>query len=512
MPKKQAPESASPPTEKKLLAIIKICQKMNSNRDPAKLLDLITNEAARLVEADRATIFLLDAGKKELWSRVAMGSKEIRFDARLGIAGAVAMNGEVINVKDADQDARFYPQIDEDSGYSTRTILAVPLKNYEGEIVGTFEVLNKKEGPFTDHDVEILQALATNAAVAIETAQMFQGLKEHRDELVEENTQLRREMIDKFATGGILGTNEKIQKVVRLVEQISDTTVNVLIVGESGTGKKLVAKAIHYGSSRAQQPLVTVNCAALPDTLLESELFGIEKGVATGVDRRTGKFELADGGTLFLDEIGDLHIVAQAKILRALQENVVERVGGSKSIPVDVRVLAATNKDLEEEIKKENFREDLFYRLKVVHLKMPSLREMSSDIPLLANHYLSQFTSEMGKGEKKLSRDAMECLTNYEWPGNIRELENEIKRIVVSCRRRVIKKEDLSEAIRKSVRTVRQGESSLKEVVADTVEDLEKGMILEALDACHNNQLRTAAKLGLSRQGLIKKMKRYGMK
>jgi len=425
-----------------------------------------------------------------------MGSKEIRFDARLGIAGAVAMNGEVINVKNADQDARFYPQIDEDSGYNTRTTLAVPLKNYEGEIVGTFEVLNKKKGSFTGHDEEILQALASNAAVAIETAQMFQGLKEHRDELVEENTQLRREVIDKFATGGILGTNEKIQKVVRLVEQISDTTVNVLIVGESGTGKELAAKAIHYGSSRAQQPLVTVNCAALPDTLLESELFGIEKGVATGVDRRTGKFELADGGTLFLDEIGDLNIVAQAKILRALQENVVERVGGNKSIPVDVRVLAATNKDLEEEIKKENFREDLYYRLKVVHLQMPSLREMSSDIPLFANHYLSQFTSEMGKGEKKFSRDA----------------QNEIKRIVATCRRRAIKKEDLSEAIRTSVRSARQGEHSLKEVVAKAVEDLEKGMILEAMDACRNNQLRAAAKLGLSRQGLIKKMKRYGMK
>ncbi|MCH7678046.1 sigma 54-interacting transcriptional regulator [candidate division KSB1 bacterium] len=290
MPKKQAVDPAeSSPTEKKLLAILKICQKMNSNRDPDQLLDLITNEAARLVEADRATIFLLDAGKKELWSRVAMGSREIRFDARLGIAGAVAMNGEVINVKDSDQDARFYPQIDEQTGYSTRTILAVPLKNYEGEIIGTFEVLNKKKGSFTDHDEEILQALAANSAVAIETAQMFQSLKEHRDELVEENTHLRREVVDKFSTGGILGTNGKIQKVVRLVEQICDTTVNVLIVGESGTGKELAAKAIHYGSSRAQQPMVTVNCAALPETLLESELFGIEKGVATGVERRAGR-------------------------------------------------------------------------------------------------------------------------------------------------------------------------------------------------------------------------------
>jgi transcriptional regulator with PAS, ATPase and Fis domain len=257
---------------------------------------------------------------------------------------------------------------------------------------------------------------------------------------------------------------------------------------------------------------VTVNCAALPDSLLESELFGIEKGVATGVERRAGKFELADRGTLFLDEIGDLSLVAQAKILRALQENVVERVGGSKSIPVDVRVLAATNKDLEEEIKKDNFRDDLFYRLKVIHLKMPSLREVRSDIPLMANHYLSKYTSEMEKSEKQFSRDALECLVSYNWPGNVRELENEVKRLVVSCRRRAIKKEDLAESIRTSTRSIRTGDHPLKEVVADAVEELEKGMITEALEACRNNQLRTAVKLGLSRQGLIKKMKRYGLK
>lgn len=512
MPKKQAIEQAAPPPEEKLLAILKICQKMNSKRDPAELLDLIAHEAARLVEADRASIFLLDEEKKELWSWVALGSEEIRFDARLGIAGAVAMNGEVINVKDADQDSRFYAQIDQQTGYQTRSILAVPLSNYEAEIIGTFEVLNKKHGCFTDEDEEILQALATNAAIAIETAQLFQSLKQHRDKLLEENLQLRKEVEKKFSTQGILGTNEKMQRVIRLIEQISDTTVSVLIVGESGTGKELVAKAIHHGSSRARRPLVTVNCAALPETLLESELFGIEKGVATGVERRPGKFELADGGTLFLDEIGDLSMIAQAKILRALQENVVERVGGRKAIPVDVRILAATNKDLEEEIKKDNFREDLYYRLKVIHIKLPPVREIRSDIPLFANHYLSLYTQEMEKEGKEFSRDALECMVNYDWPGNVRELENEIKRLVVSSRKKLIKKEDLSDTIRSSVRSTRKNSHSLKEVVADAVEEIEKEMILEALEVCRQNQLRAALRLGLSRQGLIKKMKRYGLK
>ncbi|MFB3142668.1 MAG: sigma 54-interacting transcriptional regulator, partial [Acidobacteriota bacterium] len=425
---------------------------MNSKRDPALLLDLLAREAARLVEADRSSIFLLDKDKRELWSWVALESEEIRFDARLGIAGAVAMSGEVINVKDAQQDSRFYLNVDQDTGYQTKSVLAVPLKNYEGEIIGTFEVLNKKKGSFNSEDQDILLALASNAAIAIETAQLFQNLKQHRDKLLEENTQLWREVEGKFATQHILGTSEKIQKVVRLLEQISDSEVSVLIEGESGTGKELVAKAIHHGSSRARRPLVTVNCAALPETLLESELFGIEKGVATGVERRIGKFEVADGGTLFLDEIGDLSLVAQAKILRTLQENMVERVGGRKWIPVDVRVLAATNKDLEEEIKNNNFREDLYYRLKVIHVKTPPLREIRIDIPLLANHFLSLYCKEMGKGEKEFTPGAMESLANYQWPGNVRELENEMKRLVVSVRKKVLDREHLSDNIRKSVR------------------------------------------------------------
>ena len=499
-------------TPEKFHAILNICQKMNSNRDPAGLLDLIAREAARLVEADRASIFLLDREKRELWSSVALGSEEIRFDARLGIAGAVAMNGEVINVEDAHQDPRFYHNIDEKTGYITRTVLAVPMRNFQGETIGTFEALNKNQGVFTREDQEILQALAANAAIAIETAQLFQSLRRHRDELLEENTQLRKDLKGKFATEHIIGTNEKTQNVVRLIEQISDSVVNVLITGESGTGKELVAKAIHHGSPRARRPLVTVNCAALPDNLLEAELFGIEKGVATGVDRRPGKFEIAHGGTLFLDEIGDLSLPAQAKILRALQERVVERVGGRKSIAVDVRVLSATNKDLEEEIKKDNFREDLYYRLKVVHVTMPSLREMKSDISLLLDHFLSIYSKEMGKGDKELAPKALECLVSYEWPGNVRELENEIKRLVVSVRRRVIEREDLSESIRRSARIHRQGGGSLKEVVAETVEELERQMIRDALDASGNNQLRTAEKLGLSRQGLIKKINRYGLR
>lgn len=501
-----------PEIQEKLVAILRICQKINSERDLPTLLDLIAREATRLMDADRASIFLLDSEKRELWSQVALGSEPIRFDARLGIAGAVALTGEVIRVGDASQDPRFYPGIDARTRYRTRTVLAVPLRNYEGEIIGAFEVLNKKGRAFTDDDEEILKALAAHAAIAIETAQLVRELKQHRDNLLEENTQLWREVGGKFSTLNILGTSEKIQHVVRLIEQISDSSVNVLITGESGTGKELAARAIHYSSPRARRPLVTLNCAALPENLVESELFGIEKGVATGVERRRGKFEEADGGTLFLDEIGDLSLAAQAKILRALQERVIERVGGRKAIPVDARILAATNKDLEREIQKGNFREDLYYRLKVIHLRMPALREIRSDIPLLANHFLSKYCREMDREPMRLAPEALSRLMNYDWPGNVRQLENEIRRLVVSVRRRVIAEEDLSEPIRRGGGSGLPSRLGSARALKDAVAELERQMIMEALHTCQQNQARAAKMLGLSRQGLIKKLKRYGIK
>ena len=344
----------------KLFPILKICQKINSERDLAALLDLIANEATKLMEADRASLFLLDRERGELWSKVALGSKEIRFDARLGIAGAVALTGQTINVEDAHQDPRFYKEIDLRTGYRTQSLLAIPLRNHEGEIIGTFEVLNKKTGAFGKEDEEILKALAAQAAIAIETAQHVEEMRRHRDQLQEENAQLWKEVEGRFSTQSIIGSSERIHAILRLIDQISNSSVNVLITGESGTGKELAAKAIHYKSLRARKPFVALNCAALPESLVESELFGIERGVATGVERRLGKFEAANGGTLFLDEIGDLSLTAQAKLLRVLQERVVEHVGGRKPIPVDVRTLSATNKNLETEIQKGTFRQDLY--------------------------------------------------------------------------------------------------------------------------------------------------------
>ena len=504
----------------KLIDVLSICQKINAEKDLSFLLSLITREAANLMEAERASIFLLDRDKLELWSIVTLDGTQIRFDARLGIAGAAAMTGQTINVEDAYQDSRFYKKVDEHTGFRTKSILVVPLKNQQGEIIGTFQVINKKTRAFDKQDEEVLQALASHVANAVETVRLVDKLRLEKERLQEEKTRLLKDVEERFSTQNILGVSPQIQGIVRLIEQISDTSVNVLITGETGTGKELVAKAIHYNSSRAKKPFVAINCASLPDSIVESELFGIEKGVATGVEKRTGKFEEANEGTLFLDEIGDLSRGTQAKILRALQERLIEPVGGRRSIPIDVRIISATNRDLEREVKDDNFRKDLYYRLRVVHIQMPSLREIPEDIPVLASHFLSKFCKEMSKDEKRLSPGAIRTIMNYNWPGNVRELENEIKRLVVLTARKNIMEHDLSVEIRncpsillrtggiEGVRSKLMPVGSLKEAV----EDLEKRLILEALQRCNQNQRQSAKGLGLSRYGLIKKIRRYGIR
>jgi Nif-specific regulatory protein len=511
---------SSPQAElhEKLSAILAICQKMNSERDLGALLDLIAREATSLLGCDRASIFLLDREKHELWSKVALGSDQIlRLNASAGIVGHAVETGAPVNVSDAYGDPRFYDAIDDRSGYRTQNVLAVPLRNQRGEVIGAFEALNKRAGPFHGRDEESLMALASHAGIAIETAQLIGDLRRSQDELAEQNGQLQREVENRFYTHGIICAGARMQQVVRLVERIRDSLVSVLITGESGTGKELTAKAIHYTSPRSRKPFVALNCAALPESLVESELFGIEKGVATGVEARIGHFQKADGGTLFLDEIGDLSLAAQAKILRALQERVVERVGGRAPTPVDVRVLAATNKDLTAEIAKGAFREDLFYRLNVIHIHLPPLREIREEIPLLANHFLKEYCREMTRASMRFSPEVQRRLVHGDWPGNVRQLRNEVMRLAACSSGDVIVDDDpwqdlarqpvAGSAHKPFVPTPVAKQATLKAAI----EELERRMIAEALESTRANQLQAARMLGLSRQGLINKMKRYSL-
>ncbi|HLE24611.1 MAG TPA: sigma 54-interacting transcriptional regulator [Thermodesulfobacteriota bacterium] len=503
--------------EHKYSTLFKLCHMMSYERDLNTLLDFLVKKSADVVDADRATIFLFDEKRNELWSKIAMGLTDvIRFDARLGIAGEVLKSGKIFNIEDAYKHPKFNPDVDKRTGYTTKTLLCVPMKDINGKPIGVLQTLNKKEGLlFTTEDVEVLEIFASHAAIAVENARLIGELEGSKARLQQENVILREKTRGRFFVSNLIGSSSRIQDIVKLIEKIADSPLNVLITGESGTGKELAARTIHYNSSRFERPFIEINCAALPESLLESELFGIEKGVATGVEKRVGKFEMANGGTLFLDEIGDMSLPAQAKLLRVLQERKVERVGGRSMIDIDVRVLAASNKDLKSEIEKERFREDLYYRLNVVHIHMPPLREMKEDIPFLAKYFLTSFTSELGKGAMIFSNEAMDCLMKYSWHGNVRELENEVKRAAILAEDNVINEKDLSENVRgipesrggSRTAPTEEGIQSLKE----TVEEIEIRMIKEALEKSGGNKQKASEILGITRQGLIKKIKRYGL-
>ncbi len=315
----------------------------------------------------------------------------------------------------------------------------------------------------------------------------------------------------------IIGKSPAIRKVFKLIEKVAPTESTVLILGESGTGKELVARAIHAKSKRAKGPFVPVNCGAIPEELLESELFGYERGAFTGANRsKPGRFELANGGTIFLDEVAEMSPKLQVKLLRVLQERVVERLGGERPVPVNIRIIAATNRDLEAEVRAGRFREDLYFRLNVIPIRLPPLRERREDIPLLVEFFLKKFCEREEVPLKRLSEEAMERLLNYRWPGNVRELENLVERLVILSESEVITEEDLPEHIRNAEKDLSVFDISgeLPEGGIDLQEflrDIERALIVKALKAADGVKSRAARLLNINRTTLIEKMKRLGL-
>jgi|YNPBryantNP2012_1023418.scaffolds.fasta_scaffold13151_2 DNA-binding NtrC family response regulator len=341
--------------------------------------------------------------------------------------------------------------------------------------------------------------------IVLERALEFQRLRK-------ENRQFKREVQRQFGLQNLIGHSDAMRRILDLIEKVADSDSTVLIYGESGTGKELVARAIHYRSDRMDKPLVPINCAAIPSDLLESELFGYEKGAFTGAHRtKIGRFEYANGGTLFLDEIGEMSPQLQVKLLRVLQEKSFERLGGVRPIQVDVRIIAATNRDLEKAIEEGKFREDLYYRLSVIPIHIPPLRERKEDIPLLVEHFLEKFNTEKGRSVSGVSPKAMEKLTEYSWPGNVRELENLIERLVVLKRTGTIEVEDLPEKIRFGPARDPLGAIVLPEEgirLEETIHRLERELILQALRRTRGVKKEAAELLGMKRTTLIQKMKR----
>ncbi|HEX3525449.1 MAG TPA: sigma-54 dependent transcriptional regulator [Thermoanaerobaculia bacterium] len=329
---------------------------------------------------------------------------------------------------------------------------------------------------------------------------------------------LREELSMRYGFSEIVGISRELQDVFRMMAKVVRVDVTVLITGESGTGKELVARAIHRRSARVQGPFVAVNCSAIPQSLVESEFFGHEKGAFTDAkESRPGKFEQADGGTLFLDEVGDLALEAQAKLLRALQERQIHRVGGRAPKAVDVRVVAATNKDLSKESREGRFREDLYWRLNVVHMRLPPLRERRADLPVLIDHFLDRFNREFGLSVSSIAPEARRLLCDYDWPGNVRELENTICRAMILCDGDTLSAVDLPGRVRGALQEGAPAIVSdlshltLGEAVAEATERLEKMMILARLAEHRGSRTATAESLGVSRKTLFNKMRQYGL-
>jgi transcriptional regulator with PAS, ATPase and Fis domain len=329
-----------------------------------------------------------------------------------------------------------------------------------------------------------------------------------------ENVRLREELEREYGFSGIVTQSQKMRDLYRLVRSVAETELSVLIQGETGTGKELLAKAIHYNSPRKEKSFVSVNCGALSETLLESELFGHEKGAFTGaVARRKGIFEVADGGTLFLDEVGEITPGTQVRLLRVLQEGEFQRVGGTETIKVDVRIIAATNQNLERLIEKSRFRQDLYYRLNVFPVRVPPLRDRVEDIPLLVSHFIEKAKGRLRKNIRGVSAPAMAALMAYSWPGNVRELENAVQRMMVVAREEILDLQDLPvEIIGVAFPAPTAPSKDLKEVTRNSAAMVEKKTILDALCKDGGNITRAARSLGISRVTLQKKMKAYGLR
>jgi len=334
-----------------------------------------------------------------------------------------------------------------------------------------------------------------------------------RSTLLRENRELKARLQERYAFENIVYTSPKMEEVMGMVARVAPSQATVLIRGESGTGKELIANAIHYASPRSEKPFIKVNCSAIPDTLLESELFGHEKGAFTGaIQRRIGRFEEADGSTLFLDEIGDLPPSTQVKLLRILQEREFQRLGSNQNLKTDVRVIAATHRDLEAEMKKGNFREDLYYRLNVISILLPPLRERKEDIPWLIDHFLKKYSEINEKKVRHLTKEAHSLLIRYPYPGNVRELENLIERAVVLCRGERITTQDLPFHLQEEP-SEKQGEISVKaKPLTETLEEIERSLIVKALHDHQGIQTRAAESLGISERVLRYKIKKYEIK
>ena len=458
----------------------------------------------------RGTISILNPETSELQIEVAHGltaeaRKRGRYKLGEGITGRVVETGEPAVVPVVSQEPLFLNRTRSRGSREKNEIsfICVPVK-INHQTIGALSVDRLHRDLDLDHDLRLLTIIASIIAQTVNNLLLIDREKER---LQNENLKLKGQLQERYQMGNIIGTSGRMRQVFEMIGRVAKSNATILIRGESGTGKEMVASAIHYNSLRADKPFIKVNVAALPETLVESELFGHERGAFTGaVQRKQGRFELAQGGTIFLDEIGDLSPNVQLKLLRVIQEREFTRLGGTTTLKADVRLLAATHRDLEQALAKATFREDLYYRLNVFPIYLPPLRERMADIPLLAEHFLNKYNTEHQKAVKRLSAPALDLLMQYPWPGNVRELENIIERAVLVCDEDTI----LSVHLPPSLQRQEPGACSTSGL-ASQVEKLEKELITEALRQTRGNQSKAAHMLDTSLRILGYKIKQYAI-
>ncbi|HHP7235322.1 MAG TPA: sigma-54 interaction domain-containing protein, partial [Desulfobacterales bacterium] len=471
-----------------------------------KVLDILSTSVGMI----RGTITILDPLRNEIFIEVAHGISHsavsrVKYKVGEGITGRVIESGKAVAIPKISAEPDFLNRTAsrKSRGDQELSFICAPIQK-GNMVIGALSVDRPYDPNYNlEEGKKLMSVVATMVAqhvINLETIRL------EKEQLREENLRLRKELENKYRITNIIGNSNKMREVFQMISQVSKSNATVLIRGESGTGKELAANSIHYNSPRAKNAFVKVNCAALPANLIESELFGHEKGAFTGAIRqKPGKFEIANKGSIFLDEIGSISLDVQASLLRVLQEKEFERVGGHKNIKTDVRVIAATNKNLEEALEQGLFREDLYYRLNVFPIYMPPLRERKTDILLLADHFLEKYARENGKEIRRFSTPAIDMLMNYHWPGNVRELENCIERAVLLCEEGVVHSYHLPPTLQTGVESDTLPELSLEEAVAN----LEREMIIDALKNSRGNITQAADLLKTTVRKFAYKAKKY---
>jgi Nif-specific regulatory protein len=488
-----------------LEALNRVSQAIASTTDINQILHIIVEEATALTGADQGSIFVIDEGSPGGMTTLLRGvppqnhSLSHMIDSHL--TGWIVHNKQPLVIDDLTDDPRFPGFKGKD--YPVKAVLSVPLIAKD-QVIGAININNKGDKTFSEDDLQLVSILSSQSAQLLENARLCERISL-------ENVRLKKEVEKRYRFGELIGQSIPMQKVYALLERIVSSEANVIIHGESGTGKELVARAIHYNGPRKEKRFVAVDCGALPENLLESELFGYLKGAFTGaVKDKTGLFEEADGGTLFLDEISNMALPVQSKLLRAVQEKEIRPVGATTTKKVDVRIISASSSDLFSLVQEGKFREDLYYRLNVVAVDMPPLRQRKEDVSVLAHHFLTKFRQRSRKKTRSFTSETMNLLEGYNWPGNVRELENIVERAVALAapEDEMIRPEHLPWQFLDVHDTIVPPET---ETLNDALDQVKRRMVLKALEKFDGNKTKAAESLGISRLGLSKMMKKMGV-